>query len=160
MADGDNLAGDYRISKVDQSGSKKTLVGGLDHLKTVPGGTVGGYYFNVPPATRGIGNAGDEHRTLMEPWHENEVLECDLRANALAEAADYDDVGTVGISVVFRDMNTGRKWFDRLLVGNTGLTGNPTTVVGTYVTTFKYTVPSKRQMYLAGRFEIRANEAA
>jgi len=160
MGDGDNLAGDYRISKVTQSGSKKVLAGGLSYLKTVPGGTAGGYYFNVPPQIRGTGNAGDEHRSMMEPFFENEVLEVDLRASALAEDADHDDAGTVGINIVRFDLNTGQKWFDVLLVGDTTLSADPTTIIGTYVTVFRYTVPSKQRILLAGRFEIRSNEAA
>ncbi len=159
MAATDTIPGTIRFLKQDQTGSTKVLIDGLrsERLDLAVAGDV---YFNLETGRNDVLSAGDQKRTMTEIFYENEILICQINADTLAEAIAYDTAGDQLISVVFTDLNTKRKWASILTTADTNLTADPTSVVGTYVTYYSFTVPTKTSMQLYDVCGSQASENA
>ena len=159
MGAGDTIAGTIRVTRTMQDGSKQVVLSGIASARADED-VAGNVYVNVRPGTQGVQAAGDVHLVCTQKFFEGERLGLEISAAALAEAVAYDTAGSQKIGVIKRDINTGRKWQDSLLTANTALGADPTSVVGTYVEFFAYTVPAQQVLQLAGLFHAIAPENA
>ncbi len=90
---------------------------------------------------------------------EGEILEVQFNAAALAEACQYD-ADEFAIDAIEEDLNTNDLRPRVLSVADQELAADFTTIVGTFVTGFKYTIPTRQKLTLSGVFQAAAVETA
>jgi len=157
MAAGDTIAGQVRILKTVRLGHSKVVVG---PLRSVECDAVTAANVILNPERDRVYAAGE--RIVQAPlavFIEGEILEIQFSAGALAEAATFDS-DTFVIDCIEEDMNTGDLRTRTLNVADQELVADFTTIVGTFVTGFQYTVPTRTKITLSGVFQAEAEEAA
>jgi len=159
MAAGDTIAGSIRVVKEKTLGDRVVVAGRfgaseVDH-KDDPENSL---YINPNPAVR-LPIGARAVKAPLAVFNPGEILEIQHLSSSLQEPADYD-ADEFFIGIIEEDLNTGELRERQLTVADTELTANPTTSTTSWVTIFKYTVPDRRRIYLAGAFNVAAVEVA
>ena len=139
------------------NGDVTELVGGLDSVLMDKDGA-GTLYVNPNPK-QALSEA-QQARYTNQVFKPGEKLHIEHKADALAEAVDFDQAGETIVDLIRMDMNTGRKWSDSLRQVNTTLTADPTSSTTAWVKIYSYTFPNNQMAVIAGRVACIAGETA
>ncbi len=134
------VAGPFRSARCDKDLIATPIVLNPDQKGNYASGT------KLAPSPQAVYNPG-------------EIIEVQFNAAALAEACQYD-ADEFAIDAVEEDLNTNIPRVRTLNAADQALTGDFTTIVGQYVTGFKYTVPARSKITLTGVFQAAAIETA
>jgi len=160
MAVGDTIAGQVRVIKVFRLGKVDPVLG---PLRSVECDAATAANIIVNPVKGRVYASGE--KLLQAPkavFQAGEILEIQFNAAALAEAAQFD-ADVFVIDVIEEDLNS--KGSDALRmrtlnVADQELIADFTTIAGTFVTGFRYTVPARTKITMSGLFQAEAEETA
>jgi len=159
MAVGDTIAGQIRVVKETAQGHRDIVCGPygaseVDH-KADPENSK---YINPNPKSRlPIGASSDRAKRAV--FEAGEVLDIQHKASALAEAATYN-ADEFFIGCIQEDLNRNDPRPRQLTAPDTTLAADPTTSITVWTSIFKFTVPDRTRLYLAGAFNVAAVETA
>ena len=159
MAAGDTIAGQVRVVKETAQGHRDIVCGPygsaeVDH-KADPENAL---YINPNPKSRlPIGASSDVAKRAV--FKAGEILDVQHLASALAEAANYD-ADEIFIKCIVEDLNNADPRPRQLTAQDTTLAADPTTSTTVWTSFFKYTVPDRTVLYLAGAFKVACVETA
>lgn len=157
MAVGDTIAGQVRVLKTVRLGHSKVVLG---PLRSVECDQATAANIIVNPVKGRVYAAGEKLVAAPKAvFNPGETLEIQFNAAALAEAATFDS-DTFVIDVIEEDLNTGEPRMRTLSVADQELVADFTTIAGTFVTGFLYTVPARTKITMSGLFQAEAEETA
>ena len=159
MAVGDTIPGQIRIVKEETIGHRVVIAGSfgaseIDH-KADPENSM---YINPDPKIR-LPIGARAVRCKGGVFSPGEVIDVQHLASALEEAATYN-ADEFFIGCLEEDLNTGRAHQRQLTAIDTTLVADATTSTTVWTSIFKYTVPDRRRIVLAGPFNVAAVETA
>jgi len=157
MAAGDTVAGQVRIFKTVRLGHGKVVAGPFRSVEA-DSAWANDIILN-PDKDRKYASGAKLVPAPLAVFHEGEILEVQFNAAALAEACTYDS-DSFSIDAIEEDLNTKDLRMRTLNVADQELAADFTTIVGTFVTGFRYTVPSRQKLTLSGVFSSEAEETA
>ena len=158
MAATDTIAGQVRVFKSVRLGHGKVVAGPFRSARCDKDAIATPIVLN-PDKEQKYASGTQLTPAPLAVFHEGEILEVQFDAAALAEACQFD-ADEFAIDCIEEDLNTGDLRMRTLSVADQALAADFTTKVGTFVTGFKYTIPTRQKLTLSGVFQAAAGETA
>lgn len=158
MAAGDTINAQVRVIKTDRLGHTIPVIGPVRSVEADQAAAATPIVINPKEGRVYAGGT----RLLPAPlavYNEGEELEIQFSAAALAEACQYD-ADEFSVDCAEEDLNTGKVRMRTLSVADQELVADFTTIVGTFVTGFLYTIPTRTKLTIIGIFQAAAVETA
>lgn len=152
MAAGDTIAGVVRIVKEEAGGHRVVVLGSIPTSYVDKDSS---YFTHVNPDPDLMMTRGD-HKYIAKGaiFEASEVLDIQHLSSSSEVAGDYD-ADEFFIDVIETDLNHPKRPVPKTLtVHDTELTSDPTTSVTDWVSIFKYTVPDRRRIAIAGMVKV------
>lgn len=157
MGTGDGMPGNVRVVREDTEGNIVRVFGpeANQRLDTKNENTTAEekLYLNTSISSSKGKPAGAEEQVVPNAiWESGEVLKIQHKANSSfgSSKIDYDQEDAFEIGAVSVDLNRGNKFPEKLTSADTELSADVDESTSDYVTFFKYTVPDRQRLYLAG----------
>ncbi len=158
MAANDTIQGQVRILKTKRMGHSQIVAGPFRSFRCDKDQIATPIVLN-PDAKQNYASGTKLTPAPKAVFNEGEILEVQFNAAALPEAAQYD-ADEFAIDCIEEDLNTDDIRMRTLSVADQELAADFTTIVGTFITGFKYTVATRQKLTLSGVFQAAAIETA
>ena len=152
MAIGDTIAGVIRIVK-EEGGGHRPLVLGATPTSYVDKDET--YFTHINPDPE-LSIARGDHKKVCKGavFESGEIMDIQHKSSSDEVAGDHD-ADEFFIEVIEVDLNHPKRPVPRTLtVQDNELTADPTTSTTEWVSIFKFTVPDRRRIALAGMFKV------
>jgi hypothetical protein len=162
MASGDTIPGSIRVQRVDTEGNNVNIFNSFDQsrvdgTKTTDASDL--LYLNTKYSDRYSKPSGAESRSNADAeFAAGEELLILHRSAGSTASIDVDEASAFTVNVVQEDLNRGRFFTPTLTAPDNEVTSNPSADPDEFVQVYKFTVPDRQRLLLAGSFEATATE--
>jgi len=163
MGSGDTINGAVRVLRIDTEGNRVNIFNSfeqdrVDYLNNSVSAEEK-LFLNTSLSDRYSKPAGAEARTNASAvYNPGEELVIAHKADSSGVSIDVDESGAYAINVVQEDLNRNRFFTPTLRTPDNEIGSDPSVSTSEFVEFFKFTVPDRQRLRLAGSFQAVATE--